>query len=264
MTPADKPDFGRLLVTAFRFVGQELTAEAAADWYDEFEGYPLAALAAAFRRHRRDSPYPPKPSDLYRHLDGGGADAGRPTPDEAWGLLRRFVDDEAETGVLSEEMRAAWAVCHPVLAAGDGVGARRAFIDAYARAVAAARERREPARWTVTLGADPQLREARLREAVAAGRLSADHVRALLPGPTPNSIEQVAGLLEGPAAGAEEAKSANVLREIAAMLRRSMAADESERAAARERRKAAEDAERQRQIEIAEREAANRRGEQAA
>ncbi|MEI2806892.1 MAG: hypothetical protein V9G18_13415 [Albidovulum sp.] len=245
MTPADKPDFGRLLVTAFRFVGQELTAEAAADWYDEFEGYPLAALAAAFRRHRRDSPYPPKPSDLYRHLDGGGADAGRPTPDEAWGLLRRFVDDEAETGVLSEEMRAAWAVCHPVLATGDGVGARRAFIDAYARAVAAARERREPARWTVTLGADPQLREARLREAVAAGRLSADHVRALLPGPGAGSLEQVAGLLEGPGASDQERRTAERFRALAALLRRQSDEEARRRAAEKARRREAEAARRE-------------------
>lgn len=245
MTPADKPDFGRLLVTAFRFVGQELTAEAAADWYDEFEGYPLAALAAAFRRHRRDSPYPPKPSDLYRHLDGGGADAGRPTPDEAWGLLRRFVDDEAETGVLSEEMRAAWAVCHPVLAAGDGVGARRAFIDAYARAVAAARERREPARWTVTLGADPQLRETRLREAVAAGRLSADHVRALLPGPGAGSLEQVAGLLEGPGASDQERRTAERFRALAALLRRQSDEEARRRAAEKARQREAEAARRE-------------------
>lgn len=240
MTPADKPDFGRLLVTAFRFVGQELTAEAAADWYDEFEGYPLAALAAAFRRHRRDSPYPPKPSDLYRHLDGGGADAGRPTPDEAWGLLRRFVDDEAETGVLSEEMREAWAVCHPVLAAGDGVGARRAFIDAYARAVAAARERREPARWTVTLGADPKLREARLREAVAAGRLSADHVRALLAGPGAGSLEQVAGLLEGPGASDQERRTAERFRALAALLRRQSDEEARRREAEKARQREAE------------------------
>ncbi|MEI2808208.1 MAG: hypothetical protein V9G18_20375 [Albidovulum sp.] len=245
MTPADKPDFGRLLVTAFRFVGQELTAEAAADWYDEFEGYPLAALAAAFRRHRRDSPYPPKPSDLYRHLDGGGADAGRPTPDEAWGLLRRFVDDEAETGVLSEEMRAAWAVCHPVLAAGDGVGARRAFIDAYARAVAAVRERREPARWTVTLGADPRLREARLREAVAAGRLSADHVRALLPGPGAGSLEQVAGLLEGPGASDQERRTAERFRALAALLRRQSDEEARRREAEKVRQREAEAARRE-------------------
>lgn len=245
MTPADKPDFGRLLVTAFRFVGQELTAEAAADWYDEFEGYPLAALAAAFRRHRRDSPYPPKPSDLYRHLDGGGADAGRPTPDEAWGLLRRFVDDEAETGVLSEEMRAAWAVCHPVLATGDGVGARRAFIDAYARAVAAARERREPARWTVTLGADPRLREARLREAVAAGRLSADHVRALLPGPGAGSLEQVAGLLEGPGASDQERRTAERFRALAALLRRQSDEEARRREAEKVRQREAEAARRE-------------------
>ena len=218
MTPADKPDFWRLLATAFRFAGQKPTAEAAADWFDEFEPYPLAAVAEAFRRHRRESPYLPKPHDLYRYLDGPRADDGRPTADEAWGLLRRFAGDEAETGALTEEMRAAWAVCGAVLKAGDDVGARRAFIDAYERAVAAARSRHEPARWTVSLGTDQNLRRLRLDEAVQGGKITADAARAMLPGPTAVSIHQVAGLLEGPGQSPDERAVAERLRGLVAIL----------------------------------------------
>ena len=218
MTPADKPVFWRHLATAFRFAGQEPTAEAAADWFEEFERYPLAAVAEAFRRHRRESPYPPKPRDLYRHLDGERAVDGRPTADEAWGLLRRFAGDEAETGTLTEEMRAAWAICGAVLKSGDDVGARRAFIDAYERAVAAARERHEPARWTVTLGTDRNLRRLRVDEAVRVGRITADAARAMLPGPTADSIEGVAGLLEGPDQSPDERAVAARLRGLVAIL----------------------------------------------
>lgn len=218
MTPADKPDFWRHLATAFRFAGQKPTAEAAADWFDEFERYPLAAVAEAFRRHRRESPYLPKPHDLYRYLDGPRADDGRPTADEAWGLLRRFAGDEAETGTLTEEMRAAWGACGAVLKAGDDVGARRAFIDAYERAVAAARARHEPARWTVSLGTNQNLRRLRVDEAVRVGRITADSARAMLPGPAPASIEGVAGLLEGPGQSPDERAVAERLRGLVAIL----------------------------------------------
>jgi len=240
MRTDDKPEFGRLLVKAFRFAGKEVHPEQAADWFDEFQGYPLAALDAAFRRHRRESPHPPKPADLYRHLDGGAAADGRPGGDEAWGMLLGLVRDERETGVLSDEMRAAWAVCQPILDAGDAVGARRCFLEVYAREVASARERHVPARWTVTLGTDRRLREDRLRQAVSAGRIGADHARSLLPGPDTSSLEQVAGLLEGSDAPRPDAETAGRLRALAALLRKSLADDEEARRAERERRRAAE------------------------
>lgn len=266
MSPTEKPAFVAILIKSFRMSGKDITGdpETVADWLDEFSDYPITALDSAFRRHRRESVYPPKPADIYRYLDGQQAADGRPSADEAWGLLLRLVRDERETGALTDEMRAGWQGCQPILDEGDEVGARRCFIAVYETHVRDARQRREPARWTPTLGTCPQLRAQRLAESVNAGRLSRDHVAGLLAGPTPNSIEQVAGLLEGPDAPRGAFDAAASLRGLSAMLRKSMTDDESERAAARERRKAAEDAERQRQIEIAEREAANRRGEQAA
>jgi hypothetical protein len=42
------------------------------------------------------------------------------------------------------------------------------------------------------------LREDRIRQAVSAGRIGADRARSLLPEPDTTSLEQVAGLLEGP------------------------------------------------------------------
>lgn len=246
MAPADKHEFGRLLVKAFRFAGKDVGPELAADWYDEFQNYPLAALAAAFRRHRRESPHAPKPADLYRYLDGGAADDSRPGGEEAWGMLLGLARDERETGVLSDEMRAAWAVCQPLLDARDAIGARRCFLEVYAREVTAARERHVPARWTVTLGSDQRLREIRLRQAVDAGRVGADHARSLLPGPDTDSLEQVAGLLEGPDAPRSDAETARRLRALAALLRRSRAEDEVRCQLERERQRAEEAAHKRR------------------
>ena len=71
----------------------------------------------------------------------------------------------------------------------------------------------------MTLGADPTLRVQRLQEAVTAHRISADQARALLPGPTPVSLDSVAGLLEGPDASPAERQTASRFRDLAQLLR---------------------------------------------
>lgn len=128
--------------------------------------------------------------------------------------------------------------------------ARLCFLEVYGRSVADSRQRRERARWAPTLGTCRQLRDKRLAAAVQEGRLSREQVAGLLEGPTPVSIDQVAGLLEGPTASADEAKAAERLRALAAMLRKSMAEDAAERRARIDARKAAEDAEKARIAEL--------------
>ena len=118
----------------------------------------------------------------------------------------RLVNDERETGVLTDEMRIGWIACQPILDRGDEVGARLAFRESYARAVEKAQKIAVAPRWTPILGVIPTLRKTRLKKATEAGRIGMDAVRTLLPGPTPHQIAQVAGLLEGPDASAAEAK----------------------------------------------------------
>lgn len=263
MLPTEKPAFVAMMVKAFRMSGKDITgdAEFIADWIDEFSDYPLSALDQAFRKHRRESVYPPKPADLYRHLDGAQADDGRPGADEAWGMLLRLVRDERETGVLSDEIREAWSACGPILDAGDEIGARRCFIEVYSRSVAESRRSRKLARWTVTLGVDPTLRGKRIKEAVEARRIDSEHARSLLAGPSAVSLDQVAGLLEGPTASDGDAKMAERLRRLASMLRSSMADDHEQRRLEREAALAAENAEKARIADLIER---HQSGEEAA
>ena len=134
-------------------------------------------------------------------------------------MLLRLISDERETGVLTEQMRAGWEACQPILDLGDEVGARMCFLDVYRRRIQDARQRGNPAHWSVTLGADPQLRIQRLSEAVAARRIDADQARWLLPGPPLASLAQVAGLLEGPDASPQELTTSQRLRDLAQMLR---------------------------------------------
>lgn len=247
MRSTDKQEFATLISRTWRFYGKTPTGEDTADWFDLLESFPLEAVAAAFKRHLTDperGQYPPKPADVIRHLNGMTPSDGRPGPDEAWGLLLRFINNEADTGLYSEEMRAGWEACDPILKLGDEVGARKCFIETYARAVQDARQQHRPARWTVTLGTDPALRQQRLVEAVEARRIGRDQVTALLPGPAPASLDQVAGLLEGPNASRHEAQTAERLRMLARMIRASAAEDIASRAEERRRQREVEEAHR--------------------
>jgi hypothetical protein len=250
MQASDKADFTALVAKTWRFYGKQPTGEDVADWFELLAEFPLAVVATAFRRHLTDphqGQYLPKPADIIRHLPvPRPEDDGRPSADEAWGLLLRLVRDEAETGVLSEEIREGWQACGPVLSAGDEVGARRCFIDAYNRRVQLARERHEPVRWTVTLGTDRQLRQERVSEAIKLGRISADHAQALLPGPSNASISAVAGLLEGPDATPQEVEIAARLRGLVEIINAGSQAAEDRRLADQAQQRAREAAERTR------------------
>jgi hypothetical protein len=243
MQPTDKTAFAALIVKTWRFYDKTPIAETVADWFDLLEGFALDAVATAFRRHLADpkaGQYLPKPADILRHLPGAVCRDGRPEADEAWGLLLRLVNDESETGVFSDEMRAAWATCQPILNAGDTIGARRCFIETYQRSVQEARQNGSKAHWTATLGTDPQRRIQRLQEAVAARRISADHAHSLLPGPSPASLDHVAGLLSGPDAPVSDRQASQRLRELATMIRNGMHQAEDKRQSDRQRRIEAE------------------------
>jgi len=246
MSPTEKSPFADLLLTAYRFAGKTLTADGAADWWAEFERYPLAELDAAFRAHRRVSPYLPRPYDIHAHLEGADGRDGRPGPDEAWGILVRLAEDERETGVLTEEIREGWRACQSILEAGDPIGARKCFLEAYAKRVRDARHARRPVHWTVTLGTDPTLRKQRIADAVADRRLSADHAQTLLEGPSAESLDRVAKLLEGPDASAADRATAERFHEFATHLRKllrdSGETERRTRAAAERSRRAREEA----------------------
>jgi hypothetical protein len=250
MNSTDKTAFTALIAKTWRFYGKTPTGEDVADWFELLESFPLDAVATALKRHLVDpkaGQYLPKPADLIRHLQPRAGDDDHPDPDEAWGLLLRLIGDERETGVLTEEMRAGWAACQPILDAGDEVGARKCFLTVYVRHVEDARRHGQRARWTVTLGTCPHLRAQRLTEAVRANRLSRDQMTALLPGPAPASLDQVAGLLEGPGASEPEAQTAARLRALAALLRAGSAEAEARRAAERQAQRERE-AERKRAV----------------
>lgn len=242
MKPTDKADFAAMMAKTWRIYGKNLQGEDAALWFDLLEEHPMDAVALAFKRHMTDpqaGQYLPKPADLIRHMTAAQADDGHPGPEEAWGMLLRFVNDERETGLLTEEMRRSWEACGPILSMGDEVGARMCFLETYRKALQQARAERRAPRWGLTLGSDPVRRQLAIEAAIMARRISADYASTLLPAP-PANLEHVAGLLEHSGRQPEPGQpslSAR-LRGLAAQLRARQADDESRAMQAEQERRA--------------------------
>ena len=127
MNSTDKTAFAALIAKTWRFYGRSATGEEVADWYELLEGFPMDAIATAFKRHLTDperGQYLPKPADIIRRLPTPAGEDDHSAPDEAWGLLVRLIRDERETGVLTDEMRAGWQACQPILDLGEMRSAR--------------------------------------------------------------------------------------------------------------------------------------------
>jgi len=245
MKSTDKAAFTAIIAKTWGIYGKKPDSDLVATWFELLADFPLDTLADAFHRHLRDPEaghYLPKPADLIRQINTHQPESGHPGAEEAWGLLIRFINDERESGVLTEEMREGWARCAPILAMGDEVGARMCFLETYRKALQRARETHNPPKWSLSMGTDPQRRAMVLQAAVEAGRISHDVAQSLLPPPAAG-LEKVAGLLEqdGPPADPDPPSFSERWRDLAAQLRQSSTADEDRAMhAERERREALE------------------------
>jgi hypothetical protein len=180
------PELIEAVAVTAELCGREISAGAARVMLADLQGFPEPAVFGALKRCRREVRGTLTVQDIVSRLDDG-----RPGPDEAWSLIPQ---DELRSVVWSDEMATAFGVALPLLQVGDRVAARFAFREAYVKAVGDARDACRPARWTPSLGLDPQGREQALREAVDRGRIGIDMARALvreLPAPAQN-IEALA------------------------------------------------------------------------
>ena len=159
----------RMVKTVYAGYGKGIPDSETFDAFVLFlEPFTLQIIRRALADHCSSSEFAPVAAVIARRcreLDG------RPTADEAWAVALQSVD-EAETVVWTTETMKAFYVCKPVLDAGDKIGARMAFRDAYSRFVAEARTSREPVKWEISLGSDAQRRDVVLMTAQAAGLIT--------------------------------------------------------------------------------------------
>lgn len=168
--------------------GRPFTPVAAAVFADDLAGFDEHAVMAALTRCRKELEGKP----LTVGAVVSRLDDGRPGPQEAWALM---PIEESQSVVWTDEMCQAWAIAQPLLDGRGNVAARMAFIESYSKAVTLARDQRQPAKWTPSLGHDPAGREEALRLAVSKGRMQLAHARALQPrleAPTP-AAQQLLG-----------------------------------------------------------------------
>ena len=182
-----KPGQGLLQAIAVtaELTGTEISETAARVMAEELARYPEPWVVAALKRCQRELRSRMTLADVLARLDDG-----RPGPEEAWALCPR---DEYSTVVWTEEMCAASGVARPLIAEGDDVAARMAFLERYRQEVQKAREEARPPRWTASLGWDVQGRETAVLEAVRSGRLTTDYAMAILP---PQAFAQTNALPE--------------------------------------------------------------------
>ena len=180
MDETDYPAFSGLLDAVCNMLSRGAYAPSptnSALWFRALREYPLDVVSAAFDDHVRDPQrgrFVPTPADVIAQIQGQAEDDGRPGAEEAWAAAV-VARDEAETVVWSSEMAGAWATASAVMAAGDEVGARMAFRQAYDRLVAEARRAGARPTWQASLGHDPDRRSLAIVAAVNAGQLpSAD------------------------------------------------------------------------------------------
>jgi hypothetical protein len=152
----------------------------------DLEQYAEASVIRALTRCRKELKHKLTLAEILERLNEGD---GRPSSDEAWATALGALDD-AETVVWTNEAQLAFAIARPVLSAGDKVGARMAFRDAYDRIVQENREVGKHAEWSASLGWDKERRVHALKRAESAGMLPSSVVAGLLPVLDSGVIEQ--------------------------------------------------------------------------
>ena len=99
-------------------------------YWDDLGQFPIDALEAAIKAHRRDRDrgrFFPKPADLLARI---GGDAAHIPPEAAWAIALESLD-ENRTVIWTDEIQRAREAARPIWEIGDKYGARMAFVKAY-------------------------------------------------------------------------------------------------------------------------------------
>lgn len=182
-------EFAQLLDDAYDLIGsganKVISGGAKSLFFAAMGPYSLAQFRAALSAHCLDKArgrFTPKPADIIEQIEASELNDGRPGAEEAWAIALTSLD-EADTVVWSTECSEAFRIAKPVLVASGAISARKGFIEAYERLVAAARAARRPVEWVTSVGWDIGKRELALSRAVVCGHLPAPAAAALLPAP---------------------------------------------------------------------------------
>jgi len=176
MNDAQVAGLASAIIATAEAMGQEMNPGTAAIMAEDLCAYPVSDIRAALKACRFEVKGKLTMADILQRVQAAD---GRPGKDEAWAIAMT-TNDEFETVVLTDEIQLALAAAKPVLDAGDKVGARMAFISAYERLVAQAREDNKQVNWHVSVGFDANRRAQAITKAVQMQRIPQDHVQKYL------------------------------------------------------------------------------------
>jgi len=198
-------------------MGQEMNPGTAAMMAEDLCAYSVPAVKAALKACRFEVKGKLAMADILQRVQAAD---GRPGKDEAWAIAMTS-NDEFETVVLTDEIQLALAAAKSVLDAGDKVGARMAFISAYERLVAQARDDAKAVNWHASVGFDANRRVAAITKAVQMQRIPQERGRLYLADlsltPVTDDGRALAGLITG-----DVVQSTPVVREKLEAVRASM------------------------------------------
>jgi len=170
----DFDSFSQMLDSAYEAVGKQAMGSAGkAIVFRSLSDVSMEDFGAALTAHLSDPScgmFAPTAAHIRSQLAKFAEADGRPGADEAWAIALSG-QDEGRTIITNDDIAAAFTAIRPILDAGDEVGARMAFLQAYRRVVAEARAAKTALRWWPSLGCDKKSREPVLLEAYRTGKL---------------------------------------------------------------------------------------------
>lgn len=214
-------------------LGQTISPGAADLMAEDLACYPAKSIAVALQACRRELTGKLTLAAILQRIQAAD---GRPEPNEAWNIALA-ASDEADSVVMTEEIQLALGAARSVLDAGDKIGARMAFLSAYARFVDAARREARPVKWSLSMGYDSQRRIAAVEDAARLGRLPApqaqEYIAQLAHAPITDGGRAIAGLLTGNVVEIRDPENRKRFRELKADIARRAAEVEQQRKAER-------------------------------
>lgn len=154
----------KALAVTVEVIGTDMTPEAMRVVVADLAKYEPEVVLSALERVRRECRGRFSLADVLERIEDG-----RPEPEAAWALLPK---DEESSAVITVEMERSMGPALKLLAAGDRIAARMAFLEAYRRELTRARSGGDPVQWRASLGHDQGGRVSVLAAAVQDGKIS--------------------------------------------------------------------------------------------
>lgn len=191
-----------LLAATFDARGQTITGRGLALLADDLKEYPKEEVAKALKKCRQEVRGNITLHDIVERITR----ATKIGPNEAWAIALQAMD-ETETVIWTQEIAECWGVALPILEAGDKVGARMAFIEAYNR-------KDQSGEWIVSPGTDKEKRKQAIQQAVDDQRLLPSATKAL-PAPEGHLSDLTKGIQNS---GISENRKREMIADIIGML----------------------------------------------